>query len=83
MENFDAIIIGTGQAGPSLAAKFASEGLKTAIADLPDNILNLARFHVRPDRFDQSRIMRRRWRLTTNPKIQVMINFVQQGLEKF
>lgn len=33
MEKFDAIIIGTGQAGPSLAARCASEGLKTAIIE--------------------------------------------------
>jgi len=33
MQNFDAIIIGTGQAGPSLAARCASEGLKTAIIE--------------------------------------------------
>ena len=28
---YDAIIIGTGQSGPTLAARFAQEGLKTAI----------------------------------------------------
>lgn len=33
MEIFDAIIIGTGQAGPSLAAKCAGEGLKTAVIE--------------------------------------------------
>ncbi|MDR9410251.1 MAG: FAD-containing oxidoreductase [Balneolaceae bacterium] len=33
METFDAIIIGTGQAGPSLAARCASEGLKTAVIE--------------------------------------------------
>lgn len=33
MEKFDAIIIGTGQAGPSLAARCASEGLKTAVIE--------------------------------------------------
>lgn len=33
MKNFDAIIIGTGQAGPSLAARCANEGLKTAIIE--------------------------------------------------
>lgn len=33
MDAFDAIIIGTGQAGPSLAARCASEGLKTAIIE--------------------------------------------------
>lgn len=33
METYDAIIIGTGQAGPSLAARCASEGLKTAIIE--------------------------------------------------
>ncbi|NAS32282.1 FAD-containing oxidoreductase [Flavobacteriaceae bacterium R38] len=33
MEKFDAIIIGTGQAGPSMAAKCASEGLKTAVIE--------------------------------------------------
>lgn len=33
MENFDAIIIGTGQAGPSLSAKLAANGLKTAIIE--------------------------------------------------
>ncbi len=30
---FDAIIIGTGQSGPSLAARLAKEGLKTAIVE--------------------------------------------------
>ena len=33
MDTFEAIIIGTGQAGPSLAARCASEGLKTAIIE--------------------------------------------------
>ncbi len=33
MKEFDAIIIGTGQAGPSLAARFAAEGKKTAIVE--------------------------------------------------
>ncbi len=33
MEKYDAIIIGTGQAGPSLAARFAAEGHKTAIIE--------------------------------------------------
>jgi len=33
MEQFNAIIIGTGQAGPSLAARCADEGLKTAIVE--------------------------------------------------
>lgn len=33
MKKFDAIIIGTGQAGPSMAAKCAAEGLKTAIIE--------------------------------------------------
>lgn len=33
MEKFDAIVIGTGQAGPSLAAKCADEGLKTAVIE--------------------------------------------------
>ena len=32
-ENFDAIIIGTGQSGPSLAARMTQEGLKTAIIE--------------------------------------------------
>ena len=32
-ERFDAIIIGTGQSGPSLAARFAGEGMKTAILE--------------------------------------------------
>jgi pyruvate/2-oxoglutarate dehydrogenase complex dihydrolipoamide dehydrogenase (E3) component len=32
-ESFDAIIIGTGQAGPSLAARLAGEGRKTAILE--------------------------------------------------
>ena len=30
-EKFDAIIIGTGQSGPALAARMTKEGLKTAI----------------------------------------------------
>jgi len=33
MEKFDAIIIGTGQAGPSMAARCAAQGLKTAIIE--------------------------------------------------
>jgi pyruvate/2-oxoglutarate dehydrogenase complex dihydrolipoamide dehydrogenase (E3) component len=33
METFDAIVIGTGQAGPSLAARCASKGLKTAVIE--------------------------------------------------
>lgn len=33
MKTYDAITIGTGQAGPSLAARCASEGLKTAIIE--------------------------------------------------
>jgi pyruvate/2-oxoglutarate dehydrogenase complex dihydrolipoamide dehydrogenase (E3) component len=32
-EQFDAIVIGTGQAGPSLAVRLAEEGLKTAIIE--------------------------------------------------
>ncbi len=32
-EKFDAIVIGTGQSGPSLAARMASEGWKTAIIE--------------------------------------------------
>lgn len=33
VEKFDAIIIGTGQAGPSLAARMTQEGMKTAIIE--------------------------------------------------
>ena len=33
MQEFDAIIIGTGQAGPSLAARFVEEGKKTVIIE--------------------------------------------------
>jgi len=33
METYDAIVIGTGQAGPSLAARCAAEGLKTAVIE--------------------------------------------------
>ncbi|MDZ7682686.1 MAG: FAD-binding protein [Fodinibius sp.] len=33
MKQFDAIIIGTGQAGPSLAARCAQEGLDTAVIE--------------------------------------------------
>lgn len=33
IQNFDAIIIGTGQAGPPLAARLAAEGKKTAIIE--------------------------------------------------
>ena len=33
MTKFDAIIIGTGQAGPSIAARCAAEGLKTAVIE--------------------------------------------------
>ena len=32
-EKFDAIIIGTGQAGPSLAQRMTREGMKTAIIE--------------------------------------------------
>ena len=32
-QNFDAIVIGTGQAGPSLAARLAGSGMKTAIIE--------------------------------------------------
>ncbi len=32
-EQYDAIVIGTGQSGPSLAARFAREGLKTAVLE--------------------------------------------------
>ena len=32
-EDYDAIVIGTGQSGPSLAARLASEGLKTAVLE--------------------------------------------------
>lgn len=32
-QEFDAIIIGTGQAGPSIAARCAAEGLKTAVIE--------------------------------------------------
>ncbi|MGR3341918.1 MAG: FAD-dependent oxidoreductase, partial [Paracoccaceae bacterium] len=32
-ENFDAIIIGTGQSGPSLAARMTREGMRTAIIE--------------------------------------------------
>src|SRR6202789_2121637 len=33
MKNYDAIIIGTGQAGPSLAARFATAGMAVAIIE--------------------------------------------------
>jgi len=33
MQEFDVIIIGTGQAGPSLAARYAAEGYKTAVIE--------------------------------------------------
>lgn len=33
METFDAIVIGTGQAGPSIATRCAAEGLKTAVIE--------------------------------------------------
>jgi pyruvate/2-oxoglutarate dehydrogenase complex dihydrolipoamide dehydrogenase (E3) component len=33
MEHYDAIVIGAGQAGPALAARLGSEGLKTAIIE--------------------------------------------------
>ena len=32
-DHFDAIIIGSGQAGPSLAARFAQQGLRVAIIE--------------------------------------------------
>jgi len=32
-ETFDAIIIGTGQSGPSLAARLTKEGMRTAIIE--------------------------------------------------
>src|SRR6476660_7939942 len=34
--HFDAIIIGTGQSGPSLAARFAKEGLRVAVIERKD-----------------------------------------------
>src|SRR6266700_344997 len=33
MQKFDAIIIGTGQAGPSLAARLATAGMKVAVVE--------------------------------------------------
>lgn len=33
MEHFEALVIGTGQAGPSLAARLAASGMKTAIVE--------------------------------------------------
>lgn len=33
IEHFDAIVIGTGQAGPALATKLASSGLSVAIVE--------------------------------------------------
>src|SRR5512139_724581 len=33
MERYDAVVIGAGQAGPSLAARLGAEGLKTAIIE--------------------------------------------------
>ena len=33
MPNFDAIVIGTGQAGPSLAHRLAAAGMKVAIVE--------------------------------------------------
>ncbi len=33
VKKFDAIIIGTGQSGPSLAARMTQEGMKTAIIE--------------------------------------------------
>src|SRR5580698_5499455 len=33
MKNYDAIIIGTGQAGPSLAARFSAAGMTVAIIE--------------------------------------------------
>ncbi len=32
-KKYEAIVIGTGQSGPSLAARLAQEGLKTAISE--------------------------------------------------
>ncbi len=32
-ERYDAIIVGTGQSGPSLAARMTKEGMKTAIIE--------------------------------------------------
>ncbi len=32
-ERYDAVIIGTGQSGPSLAARLTKEGMKTAIIE--------------------------------------------------
>ena len=32
-KNYDAIVIGTGQSGPSLAARLTKEGMKTAIIE--------------------------------------------------
>ncbi len=33
MKDYDAIVIGTGQAGPSLAARAGSEGLRVAVIE--------------------------------------------------
>ena len=33
IENFDAIVIGAGQAGPALAARCSKEGLRTAVIE--------------------------------------------------
>ena len=35
-EQYDAIVIGTGQSGPSLAQRLTKEGLKTAIVERKD-----------------------------------------------
>ncbi|MBU4519056.1 MAG: FAD-binding protein, partial [Gammaproteobacteria bacterium] len=32
-ESFDAIIVGTGQAGPAIAARCSKEGLRTAVIE--------------------------------------------------
>ncbi|MGH8820836.1 MAG: FAD-binding protein, partial [Rhodoferax sp.] len=32
-QNFDAIVIGAGQAGPALAARCSKEGLRTAVIE--------------------------------------------------
>ena len=48
-KKFDAIIIGTGQSGPSLATRFANEGMKTAILERKQIAYGLLREAVMDD----------------------------------
>ncbi len=43
MKEYDAIVIGTGQSGPSLAGRFDREGMKVAVSELIPTVLQSLR----------------------------------------